>query len=466
MTLARRLLLVLLGLALGAGAFVCRCYSLRDTFIDGRIYFVDDDCYSRMTRVREIAQHPGTIIRHHSFENFPYGVHSHASAPFDYLIFFLKRLLDFCFAHSSSGRTSLLAAQTGDLAGALVSPLLGALTTVFLGYWGWRMTRELASGDDFTKNGAGLRWCAALAPAMLFAVSPILADGTQLGRPDHQSLLMALLTVALAGEAMLWIRRPSPDLIGEKGRGRWGAATGLAWGMALWVSLYEPSILLLATAVFLLIFARASLRSRARLWEAGGILALLAAALLVEGWPFEALPPEVMRYFPAWSKTISELRHLSPWDPSFPQGLGWLCLAAPLLLGAAAVLQDQRAWIWLSLGLLTFVLTCWQIRWFYYFGLVFCLSLPWQIAALRRVWIAAPLFLLALYPVAQAWEAALFPDDASCDKAISRRRERVLLRDAAQHLQGRLAAALYRHLLGVAAPGLLVGPAGSRRQLA
>src|SRR5258708_35577762 len=69
------------------------CHNLRDVFVRGRIYFVDADCYSRMTRVRIIANQPGTIVRHHQFENWPRGVNSHTTAPLDYLILGLAWIL-------------------------------------------------------------------------------------------------------------------------------------------------------------------------------------------------------------------------------------------------------------------------------------------------------------------------------------------------------------------------------------
>ena len=35
---------------------------------------------------------------------------------------------------------------------------------------------------------------------ILYAISPILVHGTELGRPDHQSLLMLLVTIAICAE--------------------------------------------------------------------------------------------------------------------------------------------------------------------------------------------------------------------------------------------------------------------------
>src|SRR4051794_17268212 len=65
---------------------ITRCANYQDVFVGGEIYFVDADCYARMSRVRLVAEHPGTIVRHHDFENFPNGTTPHTTAPLDYLI--------------------------------------------------------------------------------------------------------------------------------------------------------------------------------------------------------------------------------------------------------------------------------------------------------------------------------------------------------------------------------------------
>ena len=72
------------------------------------------------------------------------------------------------------------------------------------------------------------RW----AGLLFFAVSPILAHGTALGRPDHQSLLLLLLLIALAAE---WTLR-------ERVSRGWEIVSGISWGLACWVSLYEPAV--------------------------------------------------------------------------------------------------------------------------------------------------------------------------------------------------------------------------------
>ena len=89
-----------------------RCANYADVFVGGQVYFVDADCYSRMTRAQLVTEHAGTIVRHHGFENYPLGTTPHTTAPLDYLVAGLA---------SSLGS---LTAQPLDLAGALISPLL------------------------------------------------------------------------------------------------------------------------------------------------------------------------------------------------------------------------------------------------------------------------------------------------------------------------------------------------------
>ena len=148
-----------------------RCANYQDVFVAGNVYFVDADCYARMTRVRMCAQKPGLIVRHHTFENFPQGTAPHTTAPFDYLIVGLSFLLKPFTLHPL------------DFAGAFISPTLALFGGWFLWWWSRRMKLRY-------------RW----ATQILYAISPILVQGTELGRPDHQSLLIVLITVAICAE--------------------------------------------------------------------------------------------------------------------------------------------------------------------------------------------------------------------------------------------------------------------------
>jgi len=133
--LVRVLFAVLEITILSALVLATRCANYRDVFVDGDIYFSDADCYSRMTGVRICAEHPGRVVRHHDFENFPQGTTPHTTAPLDYLIFSLSILLKPLTAHAI------------DLAGAVVSPLLALFAGWFLWWWSRRMKLPLSLGD-------------------------------------------------------------------------------------------------------------------------------------------------------------------------------------------------------------------------------------------------------------------------------------------------------------------------------
>ena len=176
----------ILGIAL-ALALAGDCAHQAQIFLgDHLIAYVDGDCYARMTRVRELLAHPGTSLAWHRFENYPFGTHPHTTFPFDGLILALR------WVFKLAGRADAL-----DLAGAWISPLLGA--GLVAGLWAWVKHERLAG---------------AWAVLLVIAGSPILAHGFALGRPDHQSLVVLCMGAALAAEWSFW-RRPS----GRNGHG-------------------------------------------------------------------------------------------------------------------------------------------------------------------------------------------------------------------------------------------------------
>lgn len=331
------------------------------------VVFADGDCHSRMQRAAIVAAKPGTIVRAHDFENYPQGTIPHTTAPLDYLIAALGVFL-----------------RPLDVAGAWISPLLGLVTVLFLFFWA---------------RGIGLhpRWPMLL----LFSVSPALTHAFALGRPDHQSLLVALTTVALAAN-FAFIRTAHPG---------WAWTSGTAWGLALWVSWFEPLILLAVQEG-----ARA-LVLRGRAWPAAWRRALLlAAAIAAVSWGLEGFrnpwpSAEVREFFPRWSALLGELRGTDPRDMF--AWTGWLLVPAPLLLGWDYV-RRREAVALVALILLAAVtaLTGWQARWGAWQAVVFCLALPWMLAPLRRVWLMWMVFLASLWPVAWAWDARLAPTPA------------------------------------------------------
>lgn len=410
-----RYCLLLLLLALTA---LARCWNHTDVFVGGRTFFADGDCYSRMTRVRQIVEHPLTVIHRHNFENWPDGTLPHTTAPFDYLTAAVAAVLRLFMPDTQSAI---------DRAGALISPLLGVLTAAFL--WGW----------------AGRLGLAYRVPMIiLFATSPILVHGTVLGRPDHQSLLILCMAVAIGAEAALLIK-PSRS---------WSVIGGLGWGLGLWVSLYEPAVLLLG-AILLRFGLRVVDRARRQPaicdpnWQfRWGFCALvLLLALVIEGWHTPVPDPEIVKFFPNWSRMIGELGHAS-----LAVLFRWTCAVLPLspilLLLSALNLSvdsqdvtgrmDRAAWFWLTLLVLTFLLTCWELRWGYFFALVFVMGLPWQLAVLarRKRWLAPAVFVASLLPVAVEWHGQLLPVERERARRAEQRGDNMALYDVAEQLRG------------------------------
>ena len=133
-------ILSLFGFAiLSALILATRYANYQDVFIAGNVYFVDADCYARMTRVEMVSAKPGLIVRHHTFENFPQGTTPHTTAPLDYLILGLSLLL------------KRFTAQPLDMAGAFVSPFLALFEGWVLWWWSQKMKlrrRERARGAN------------------------------------------------------------------------------------------------------------------------------------------------------------------------------------------------------------------------------------------------------------------------------------------------------------------------------
>jgi hypothetical protein len=338
---------------------VTRCANYGDVFFGGQISFIDADCYARMTRARICFEHPGTIIRRHDFENFPIGISPHTTAPLDYLIV------------ATAAALKTLSNNALDLAGALVSPSLSIALGIFLCWW--------------TRNGRiRFRW----ALLVLYALSPILAHGFGLGRPDHQSLLVTLITVALCAEWSL-TNQPSKS---------WSIVSGASWALALWVSLYEPIVLLVIVL---------AIRTRAlfvRIRRIGWIVfvAILVIAFIVERripqWPSRQFAGTLKN----WSGTIGELSHVSLGNPIWFSWCGWLLLLVPLLFWPKR--DRSTPWFLKTLLIATFGLTIWQARWAYFFVMIFAMALPELLLALRKPVFATALFIVALFPIAHSWD--------------------------------------------------------------
>ena len=405
---------------LSASILATRCANYQDVFVAGNIYFADADCYARMTRAQMCRAKPGLIVRHHEFENFPQGTTPHTTAPLDYLIVALSLLLKPFTAHAL------------DFAGAFVSPLLALLGGWFLWWWSRRMKFRY-------------RWVMLI----LYAISPMLVHGTELGRPDHQSLLIPLIAIAICADwnfQQLQPAHPPSDAIRES-RIAWSLRAlamtrAVAWAVAIWVSAYEPLILfLIVNGTTFLANPRALFRRDRR---AGWILFLLiiVAALLIERRVPSFGILESYPIFKNWAGTIGELAHVSPANPVWLRWCGFLLLVAPFLIwmNIRTRRDGGRSGLSRPTSLCCFCspryfLTIWQARWGYFFVLIFALALPALLAPIKSraaVWIA---FVLSIFPILRDWDERLWPNEAQLaarwNDGLNRRR----LRDLALSLR-------------------------------
>ena len=354
------------------------------------VVFADGDCQSRMQRAAMVAEKPGTVVRTHDFENYPSGTTPHTTAPMDYLIAGLGVVV-----------------RPLDVAGAWISPLLGLLTLIFLFFW----SRAL----DLRPSWPML---------LLFAVSPALVHAFALGRPDHQSLLVALTTIALAAN-FAFIRT---SRIG------WAWTSGVVWVIALWVSWFEPIILLVAQELARVVVLRKAAYPKP--WLKALLLtgATAIAAWALEGfrnpWPSD----EIRELFPRWSSMLGELRSADP--RAMFTWTGWLLVPAPLLLAWDYFRRrDPLALIVLILLAVVTALTGWQARWSPWQAAVFCLALPWMLAPLHKGWIIWTVFLVSLWPLAWVWDARISPSPSAQSEQQEKIIEAALLEQAGDFLK-------------------------------
>ena len=378
-----------------------RCANYQDVFVAGNVYFTDADCYARMTRVRMCSEHPGLIVRHHDFENFPTGTTPHATAPLDYLILALSILLKPFTTHAF------------DLAGALISPLVALLGGWFLWWWSRRMKFRYG-------------WVMLI----LYAISPILVHGTELGRPDHQSLLMLLVTIAICAE---WRLRNSPTAA-------WSALSGIAWGLAIWISAYESLVLFFIMIAVSVLEDRKAIFANYRRIGWFCFVLIVAAALLIE----QRIPAiSIFRsneIFKNWAGTIGELAHVSPANPIWFRWAGYMIAVAPILLWLSIRKREDgvpggRALPVYVLLIATYFLTIWQARWAYFFVLIFAIALPTLLEPIKSRAAVSIAFILSIFPVLRDWDARLWPNEAEFARRIEQRNESVQLRELAINLR-------------------------------
>jgi hypothetical protein len=387
-----------------------RFHNLTEVLVEGRFYFVDADCYSRMSRVREVAQHPGTVVRMHWFENWPQGVVSHATSPLDYAVYLLS--VPVGWMTPETGRWSVLLGQSLDVAGALIGPLLGGVLVgvLALGFGFWE--------KEGLETGRVTAVC-------LSVVSPALVHATTFGRPDHQALLVVLLALGLLSERRM-----------ARGGGHgWAWMGGGALGTALWVSWWEP-------AVFLLLILGCSAAGWPRTWTPGlrgrwgaALLGCVVLGITVDGAHVALPSPDTWDILGRWGGTIGELQALE----SFFGLLRW---SGALLLGVPVAvvfaLRQSRArelLSWSTMLAVMTALTVWQIRWSPYFVLVCVFVFPEALGFVRKSWMRMSLALFSFWPIASEWDDRWF---ATVGQSVERdldRSERINLRLAAERLR-------------------------------
>lgn len=400
----RILLIAVELLLLSAIVLAVRCWNHDRVFVGHDVYFTDADCYSRMSRVSLCWEHPGLIVRHHDFENYPEGTVPHTTAPFDYLIVALAVV------------ASLFSSGPIDLAGAWTSPLLAVAGGIFLWFWNWRV-------------GFRYRWPGLL----LYAVSPILVHGTQLGRPDHQSLLVVLVILALCGEWSM-ATRPSRS---------WALLTGVSWAVAMWVSLYEPLILFALAQLLSFLWRRpmnppGQSSALSFKWLAFLVVILVGAAVERRVPSLSFVENPLVRN---WAGSIGELQHVPLLSFVWFEWGTILLLVAPvafLLWPKLRRIQGDwlgQAGILLCLLGALFLLTIWQARWGYFLVAIFVILLPGLLEAIGSRFLVWAVFVVSLWPVASAWDAQLWPNEAMSAREQEETREKIDLRDLAMAMR-------------------------------
>ncbi len=394
---------------LSALILTTRCANYQDVFVAGNIYFVDADCYARMTRVQLVNAKPGLIVRHHAFENFPQGTTPHTTAPLDYLIFWLSLLL------------KPFTANALDLAGAFVSPLVALLGGWFLWWWSRRM-----------------RFRYGWVMLILYAISPILVHGTELGRPDHQSLSMLLVTIAICAEWSSQIK--AADTAASTDHDKWGIVSGVAWALSIWNSAYESLVLFVLVIVVSALTNRKALLTETRRVGWLCFFLIIGVALLIE----RRIPSLSIFHsnavFKNWASTIGELAHVSPANPIWLRWCGYFLLVAPLLIWHSVARSSRKnelttpAFV-LVLLVTTYALTIWQARWGYFLVLIFALALPALLEPIKSraaVWIA---FVLSIFSILRDWDERIWPGELQFVSRVEQRNESAQIRDVALNLQ-------------------------------
>ncbi|MEM1058871.1 MAG: hypothetical protein AAGK14_06460 [Verrucomicrobiota bacterium] len=301
-------------------------------------YMVEADAYTRLIRVRNILDGQGLVQSFHPHENYPEGITPSTTLPFDLVILSLHPIM------------SLWSAEPLDWAGAFAAYVCFPIIFVLLYFWSGRL---------------GWRWEARGLLLVGITVTPGIMWATPFARPDHQALVLLMLSGGLAAELIRW-RPDRPDTV------FWAALGGACWAFALWTSLFEPLILFALILVTNLIARR---REQHPFLISFGVVA--AVAILVEGahlreivgQAFSTVSDDQIRSaLGRWSETVNELKpmYLSLWHLSVNlTALVWLLPVTIACLYRQSGLRLEHHLLTGMTVLLT-LFAIFQVRWFYY----------------------------------------------------------------------------------------------------
>src|SRR5438046_9838237 len=121
-------------------------------------------------------------------------------------------------------------------------------------------------------------------------------------------------------------------------------------------------------------------------------------------------------------------------NPVWLNWCGYLLFIAPVLIWMSIRTprngaQGLRVLPVCVLLIATYLLTIWQVRWGYFFVLIFALALPALLAPIKSsaaVWIA---FVLSMFPILRDWDQRLWPNEAQLADRVERRIESAQIRD-------------------------------------
>ncbi len=413
-------------LILSALILATRCANYQDVFVAGNIYFVDADCYARMTRVQICDAQPGLIVRHHVFENFPQGTTPHTTAPLR--LSHPRTVASAKAVHGARARFGRgICFAVACAAWRLVSLVVVTRNAIPL---------SLGNADSVCDQSHSRSRDGAWQARSSILIHPARDDRDLRGVAFAEPASSRHTGVLYVNH--VWHRKPTHGAL-VAGLGRWRSG----------YSAYEPLVLFLhrdghdvsgeSTGAF-------CTRSRRAGW-------LLFAAIIVAALLIERRIPSIAIFqsdpiFKNWSRTIGELVHVSPTNPVWLRWCGYLLLVAPFLIWMSVRRQRDSAHPFDSAqsrlgralpvyGLLiaTYFLTIWQARWGYFFVLIFVLALPALLAPIKSpaaVWIA---FVLSIFPILRDWDERLWPNETQLAARVERRNESAQLRELALSLQ-------------------------------